>query len=455
MKLISDTDLNDILVDIRELVDLQNDGALRNILIEMHPADIAFIITQLRKDRRKYLFNLLSTELAGDVLPELDPPVQTQVLEDVEADEISSYLDEMESDDAADLVSELPEEMQSQVLDSASDEVEKEVKELLAYEEDTAGGIMALEYVAVKAEDTVNDTIEEIRKLREEVEDIHEIWVVDENNVLVGNVGLTDLVLADGENKIESIMEKDFQYVHADLDQEEVAMIFRKYDLVALPVVNDRHQLLGQITIDDIIDVLDEEVSEDISKLAGANDEELQEDSFLKISSLRMPWLFVAFVGELISAVIISKYGATLEQLIAVSFFIPIIMAMGGSTGQQSSAIVIRGLATGEISYRNLKRRFFRELRVSLFIGLVFGTTLMLASGWWLQNFTFGLMIGLTLNFIILQAALFGGSIPFILKRLNVDPALASGPFISTFNDIMGLLIYLTLLTSTIPLILK
>jgi magnesium transporter len=245
-------------------------------------------------------------------------------------------------------------------------------------------------------------------------------------------------------------MVTDIKYVTTDIDQEEVAIMFRKYDLVTLPVVNELKQLVGEITVDDIVDVLDDEIDEDISMLAGTRDEEIQEESFFKISMVRLPWLFVAFVGEFISALVIKNFEGTLQTVIAFTFFIPIIMAMGGNSGIQSSTIVVRGLATGEISLKSTKRRFLRELRVSLFIGLIFGITMAVLVTFLLQNYKLGLLIGLALNIVIMQAALFGGVIPFILKRFNVDPALASGPFITTFNDVLGLLIYLGILTFAI-----
>jgi magnesium transporter len=280
---------------------------------------------------------------------------------------------------------------------------------------------------------------------------VHTIWVTNDDEKLLGSVSLTDLVLAKGKTIISKIVNKDIKYVYTDMDQEEVAIFFRKYDLVVLPVVNSSHQLMGQITIDDIIDVVEEEASEDISLFAGASDEEFQEDSFLKISWVRLPWLMVAFVGQLIAAFIIQQFEGTLVQIIALTFFMPVIMAMGGNSGIQSSIIVIRGLATGEISVESTWTRFFREFRVSLFIGLIFGVIMLLVVGLWLGNYMMGLIIGFALNLVILQATLFGGLIPFLLKRADIDPALASGPFITTFNDILGLLIYLVLITASIP----
>jgi magnesium transporter len=450
MRYISETDFSEIVISIRDLIEKKNQGALVNLLIDMHPADIADIFGNLKKDERKYLFPLLPAEQASAVLTELNPPIVDQLLEDVSEKDLSTLLDKMDSDDAADIISDLPTDIAQNVLDQIPAEVSEEVKELLTHEEDTAGGLMALEFVSVNLGNSVNEAIKTIRKAKKTISTIHNLWVVDDDGVLVGSVSLTDLVLAKGKSLISKIVDRDIQFVYTDMDQQEVAILFRKYDLVALPVVNAAQQLAGQITIDDIIDVVEEEASEDISLFAGASDEEIQEDSFIKISWVRLPWLMVAFSGQLIAALIIQSFETTIAQLIALTFFMPLIMAMGGNSGIQSSIIVIRGLATGEISADSTWHRFFRELRVSLFIGLVFGLLIACIVGLW-QNMMMGIVIGCTLNVVILQASLFGGLIPFILKKVNIDPALASGPFITTLNDIFGLLIYLLVITTSIP----
>ncbi len=452
MKYIAEPDFTEILGSIRELIDKKNQGALLNLLIDLHPADIADLLSNLKKDERKYLFPLLPTIKASAVLTEVNPPIVDQILEDVSEQKLLTLVDKMDSNDAADIISELPDEVAQSILEQIPDEVSEEVKELLLYEEDAAGGIMALDFVAVNLKSTVTQTIKVIRKARKRMTAIHNVWIVDNDGKLQGSVSLTDLVLAKGKSIISKIMNTDIKYVYTDIDQEEIAILFKKYDLVALPVVNSTHQLVGQITIDDIIDIVEEEASEDISIFAGANDEEIQEDSFLKISWVRLPWLMIAFTGQLIAAFIIQRFETTITQIIALTFFMPVIMAMGGNSGIQSSIIVIRGLATGEISLGNTWRRFFRELRVSLFIGFVFGTVMVLVVGLWLDNYIMGLSIGVALNLVIIQATLFGGMIPFLLKRIEVDPALASGPFITTFNDILGLLIYLVIITASIPL---
>jgi magnesium transporter len=454
MKFISETDFSEILTSIRDLIDKNNRGALLNLLVDLHPADVAGLIADLRKEERKYLFSLLPTEKASAVLTELDPPIVDQILEDISEKEISTLVDKMDSDDAADILSELPEEIAQSVLKQIPDQVSQEVKGLLSYDEDTAGGIMALEFVSVRLDTTVSQTIKAIRREKNRIGMIHTVWVVDEDDILQGNISLTDLVLAKGKTPVSKILNREIKFVHTDVDQEEVAILFRKYDLVTLPVVDQVHRLVGQITIDDIIDVVEEEASEDISLFAGASDEEIQEDSFLKISWVRLPWLMVAFIGQIIAAMVIKQFETTISQIIALTFFMPVIMAMGGNSGIQSSIIVIRGLATGEISLGSTWRRFFRELRVSLFIGFIFGILMAAIVGFWMKNWVIGISIGTALNIVILQATLFGGLIPFVLKRADIDPALASGPFITTVNDILGLLIYLVILTISISMFL-
>lgn len=336
MKFISETDFTEILGSIRELIDKKNQGALLNLLIDLHPADVADLLTDLKKDERKYLFPLLPTEKASAVLTELDPPIVDQLIQDVSDERLSTLVDKMDSDDAADIISELPDDVAQSVLEQIPDEISEDVKELLLYEEDTAGGIMALEFVSVNNKSTVNETIKAIRKVRKKMKTVHTIWVTDDDEKLIGSVSLTDLVLAKGKSLISKIVNKEIKFVYTDMDQEEVAIFFRKYDLVTLPVVNSSHQLVGQITIDDIIDVVEEEASEDISLFAGASDEEIQEDSFLKISWVRLPWLMVAFIGQLIAALIVQQFEGTLVQIIALTFFMPVIMAMGGNSGIQS-----------------------------------------------------------------------------------------------------------------------
>ncbi len=437
---------NEILPDIEQLIEDKNHGALLNILIDLHPADIEEILNHLKKDQRKYLFDLLPTELASEVLSELDTPIVDQVLEDKNDDEISTLVDKMESDDAADVISELDEEMAARVLDKMAAEEAEDVKQLLHHEEDTAGGIMAVEFLAMPQSATVNETIEKIREIRDEIEDLYNVWVVDEDEKLLGSVTLTDLVLAGGDTKLQDIMDDELRYVQVNMDQEAVANYFRKYDLVSAPVVDENMRLVGRITIDDIVDVMEEEGSEDLAYMAGAPDEEIMEDSTFVLSRARIPWLLVAFFGEIVSAFILNGFEATLQQKVISAFFIPIVMAMGGSTGQQSSVIVVRGLATGDIHLGDTKRRLFKEFRISLFTSLFFSVLLFGVVYFW-DGPVFASILAFSMFLVINNAAIVGALIPLTFKRFKIDPALAAAPFISTSNDIIGLLIYLSITT--------
>ena len=439
-------DYESILPDIEKLIENDNRGALLNILIDLHPADIEEIVNRLKKDQRKYIFNLLPTELASEVLSELDTPVVEQVLEDASEEKITDLVDHMDSDDAADLIGDLPEEVAEKVLDQMEDEASHEVQELLHHAEDTAGGIMALEFVAMPETATVNETIEAIRDAREEVEDLYAIWVVDENQRLIGSVSLTDLVLAKGYTTLREIMDVDVPFVRVGMDQEEVANFFKKYDLVSAPVVDEKMRLVGRITVDDVVDVLEEEGSEDLAYLAGAPDEEVLEDSAFVVSKARIPWLMVAFFGEIAAAFILNSFEVTLKQKVMAAFFIPIVMAMGGSTGQQSSVITVRGLATGDISIKNTGSRLLKEFRVSLINGAFFSVLIFGIVYLW-DGVLFATILASSMFIVINNAAIVGALVPLIFKKLNIDPALSAAPLVSVSNDIVGLIIYLSITT--------
>ncbi len=440
--------VDEIIEDIEVLIERENKGALKNILFELHPADIAQMLGHLKKEERAFIFSLLPPEKASDVLSELDPPLMEELTEDLGIDKISSIVDEMDSDDAADFVSSLPEEMVPEILERIPKEDSDEIRKLLHYEEDTAGGIMALEYVALPMEATVAEAIQKIRQLKaeQEIEDVYSIYVVDNENHLMGVISLSDLVLADDNTQLKAIMKSDIPKITPDMDQEEVANIFRKYDLISMPVVDNQNHLVGRITIDDIVDVLEEEGSEDMAYIAGAPDEEITEESIFKLARARLPWLLVAFMGELLAAFILNQFDVTLKQKLMIAFFIPVIMAMGGSTAQQASVIVIRGLATGDLSLRDTGARLFKEFKISFLNSLFFAIVLFLIVYLWDTVF-FAAILSVSIFVVINNAAIIGALVPLTFKRLNIDPALAAAPFISTTNDILGILIYLSITT--------
>jgi len=438
--------IESILPDIEQLIDEKQDGTLLNIISDLHPTDIEDIINRLKKEKRKYLFNLLPADLASEVLRELDAPVAEDVLKEVSDDRLTSIIHEMDSDDAADIVADLPVDVKERVLETLEDQVSEEVKELLEYKEDTAGGIMALEVISMAESATVNETIEKIREMHEEIDNIYNVWVVDEKGIYLGNVSLTDLVLARGNTRLSSIMEANELTINVNEDQEEVANFFKKYDMVSAPVVDNGGKLVGRITFDDIVDVIEEEGSEDIARISGAPDEEIQEVSAYKISRARIPWLLVAFVGEIIAAYIVNFFALELSQQIVIALFIPVIMAMGGASGQQASVTVVRGLATGDIDVRDTWSRLIKEFRVSIINSFFFASMLFLIVYLWF-GIIFAIILGGSMFIIINSATILGSLVPMIFKRLNIDPALAAAPLVSTSNDIFGLLIYLSITT--------
>jgi magnesium transporter len=263
----------------------------------------------------------------------------------------------------------------------------------------------------------------------------------------LGVVSLKKLLLADPKTKVHELMDPDYPFVSSDVDQEQVAKLFKKYDLITIPVVDEKHNLIGHISIDDVVDVIEEEIEEDISLIAGTSEEDIHEDSSLRITRARLPWLFVSFFGEIISALILSRFEATLNQIVASAFFIPIIMAMGGATGQQTGIIVVRGLVTGNFSMQNIAKRIVVELQSTFLTGITFAIIITLVVYIWMHDLGFGLVLGSSILIVISFAGFIGSVIPVIFKKLGIDPALVTGPLIATTNDIFGLLIYFSFLS--------
>jgi len=433
--------------EVKDLIHGENSDALMRLVARMRAADVADLIEHLSGDERLYIFRLLEPEGAGEVLVEIEPPVQERIVKDLDNEVISEIVEELDSDDAADLVGDLPPERAKEVIESVGDEVSEELEKLLPYPDDTAGGLMALEFVAVMADATVGDAIESIRQKREEVENLYYIWVTDAFERLVGVISLKDLILEPPDRKISEIMNPEVISVNAKADQEEVVDLVRRYDLVHIPVVDDFHRLVGRITHDDIIDVIEDEVDEDFSLMAGVIDQEITEESPIKISRARLPWLVAALFGGIFAAFVINQFADSLEKVIALTFFFPVIMAMGGNTGIQASTVVVRGLATGDISLVNMGRRLWMEIRVASINGLVCGVILGAIVSHWLGDYRLGLIVTLAMVLIILISGLVGSAVPLVLKRLNIDPALAAGPFVTTSNDVLSLCIYLGLVT--------
>ncbi|KAB2842940.1 MAG: magnesium transporter [Melioribacteraceae bacterium] len=444
---------NELLENISVLIDSKDEKSLLNIFADIHTADIAEIINHLNVDEAIYAFELLPNDIASEVITEIDENLREKILNEIDAKKIADIVDELETYDATDIVSDLPENIAEEVLMHIDKEYSEDVKELLKYEEDTAGGIMNSDFVYVDENATVQDAIEEVRKHADEYEHIYHIYVLKETDELVGYVILKSLLLNPLDTKITSIVEEELFYVTPDKDQEEVANLMEKYDLVVIPVVDEQKRMLGRITIDDVVDVIHEEASEDIQKLAGLSEEQESTDSIFRISRIRLPWLIIALFFELFNAMVLSSYEHLFQRLVLATFFIPVVMAVGGNSGTQAAIVMVRGLSIGDIWINETLRKIFKEFFVSLVNGLVCSAVLMGASLLFFDSvsFKFALIISTALFGIVIFATVVGASIPVILKKFGADPAIATGPFVTTTNDIVGIIIYLSIITYFFP----
>jgi len=436
-----------LIEEVKSAIREKNQKYILKMIEDLRAADLADLIEHLESDERLYLFALMEPEGAGEVLVEIESPVQESIIHGLDNQAISEIVQELDSDDAADIVGDMPVDRAKEIIETLEEDVSEDIEKLLPYEDDTAGGIMALEYVAVKDSFTIREAIDIIREKREEVINLYHLWVINESGKLVGLISIKDLVVEPPGKMISEIMNSEVISVNVRMDQEEVANLFKKYDLVAIPVVDDYNRLVGRITHDDIIDVIAEETEEDISLMAGLTHQEFAEESPVKISKARLPWLIAGFMGELIAAAVLNKFQASLEKVIALAFFLPIIMAMGGSTGTQAATVAVRGLATGDIGVVNIWKRLWVEMRVALGNGLICGVLLGVIVWLWLSDYGLGITIAMALILIVILSGSIGATVPLLLKRRNIDPALATGPFVTTLNDVLGLLIYLSFVT--------
>jgi magnesium transporter len=438
----------DLIEDVKTSIQKKQTAHLKTLIDQMRAADVADLVEHLDHDERLIVFELLKPEGAGEVLIEVESPVQERILSDLDDEAIKEIVEELDSDDAADLVGDLPADRAKEIMDTVEEDVSQELKQLLPYPEDSAGGIMALEFVAVPADSTVQEAIDLVRQKREEVENMYSLYVVDEHGRLAGIVSLKDLVLEPPTRRIREIMNPEVLSAYVYSDQEEVARLVKKYDLVAIPVVDQNQRLVGRVTHDDIMDVIEEEADEDIGLMAGVINQEVAEESPLRVSKARLPWLIMGLFGELVAAMVIYHFESSLMRAIAIACFFPVIMAMGGNTGTQASTVVVRGLATGDIRLGSIGKRLWLELRAALINGFIVASMLGVIVAFWLSDYRLGFVVALAMMCVVLNAGLVGSAVPLIMNRMNIDPALATGPFISTSNDIFGLLIYLSLVTA-------
>ncbi|MBU8922415.1 MAG: magnesium transporter [Bacteroidales bacterium] len=432
---------------IETIIETEDMLALGGVLEGLRAPDCADVISALPEGSWEIVFRVLQPETASEVLTLVDEGIARNILETLSVDEVVPLIEFMASDDATDIINLLPEVNVPLVLHKISREDYEDVSELLKFDEESAGGLMERELVTVMTGMKISDVIGVVRAVGEKIKHIQNIFVIDRSKRLLGSIPVIDLLIEDPDKRVEEVMDKDFLTVTAETDQEEVAALFSKYDLYSLPVVDSSGVLAGRITVDDIIDVIEEEANEDITMMAGTGEEEFWERSPVRLSRARLPWLLTGLLGGIASAMVMNSFKESLESIIALAFFVPVIMAMGGNVGIQSSAIVVRELAVGGLSIANTGNKLIRELKVSLINGVVLGSVLLIMVMLWQQNVRLGLLLGFCMFIIICWATLMGALIPLLLKRANIDPALATGPFITTVNDIVGILVYLGIAT--------
>ncbi len=438
-----------ILLDtIRKLLRRGAFPNLTKVLGKIHPADIAHLFRYLDLKEQRILFNLIDNpETAAYVLSELDHATGAQLLEQLEKETITEVLQEMPYDDAVEIIRSMPEELAEEILDIMKDEDSKEIEQLLTYGEDTAGGIMSTEVFALQENLTVREAIEAVQHA-EDVEMVFYVYVTDARNHLVGVISLRQLLTVPPATRLKNLMTTDVISVRTDTDQEEVAQLVAKYNLLAAPVVNEHNKLLGIVTVDDVIDVLRQEATEDIYMMAGASEEELLYGyRAFKIARLRLPWLVTNLFGGVVTGYLMWRFKVTLKEVIALISFIPVITGMGGNVGGQSATIVVRGFATGRIDFSTLRQVFFKELRVGMIMGAVCGLTIGVVAYGWHHNPYLGLVVGLAMATAMTVAATMGVVATSFFKRIGIDPAIASSPFVQTANDITGILIYFGMAT--------
>jgi len=438
--------IEELIETIEEHIEDGKVEELETVLESQHPSDIADAIRELGDDDQDLVFGLLEDEQASDVLEEVDPATRMEIIEDLDADELSDIISTMPPDEAVDLLEDMPEEKAEEVLELIPDDEAEQLEELLKYPPDSAGGIMTPVVVKVRGGITVEQALEHLRRTVESDSTFY-IYVVDNAGRLLGTVSTRRMITSDLRSQMSNLLEEQLITVPAETDQEEVARMFQKHNLLAMPVVDSSGVLLGQITVDDVMDVMEEEATEDVLKLAGTDDAELESESAIKIARIRLVWLLVCLGGTLLSGVVIRFFEATLEHVIVLAAFIPSIMAMGGNSGIQTTTVTVRGLATGTVSGIRIARVIFRELRVALLVGVACGLIIGVIANFWAGGFILGAIVGGAMFFSIACASMMGVLLPLTFNRFKIDPAVASGPFIITMNDALSLLIYFALVS--------
>ena len=437
----------ELINEVKELIQEKNDHKLEVILNDIHHADIAEILDELDFDDATYIFKVLDSDKTAEILLELEDDLRENILSRLSPKEIAEELDELETNDAADIIAELSQEIKAEVISELQDvEHAKDIVDLLRYKEDTAGGIMHKELVKVNENWNVLTCVKEMRIQAENISRVHSIYVVDDEDRLKGRLSLKDLLTTTStKTAISDVYIRKLNYVNVDAEDVEVARIMQKYDLEAIPVVDELGRLVGRITIDDIVDVIKDEADQDYQLAAGISQDVEADDSIMELTKARLPWLVLALLGGFITVRVLGLFEGAMLEHGNLFFFTPLIAAMAGNVGVQSSAIIVQGLANDTLS-GSLFNRLIKEVSLSLLNGVILASILFIGSHFLLNvEFVIGLIVTIALISVIVIASLIGTFIPLLLDKFGIDPALATGPFITTSNDICGILIYFSI----------
>lgn len=442
-------DRNKILTEsIKRLLRRNATTNLRKIVNKSHAADLSYVFQMLPYPHQKILFELISDiEKKADLFSELNEEFLLPFIEKMELKDIIEILENMPSDDVADLIGRLPEELADAILKGMKKEGSEQVEGLLRYGDDTAGGIMVPDFIALKEDMTARQAIESLQKEHMDVEMPFYLYVVDEYGKLVGVCSLRELVVVSPDTPLKDFMTTDVFSVQTDMDQEEVARLVARYDILAVPVTDRSHRLVGIVTVDDVIDIMREEATEDILKMAGAGAEYVETKSVFKSMRIRLPWLFASCIGGLVAFMVIGQFEDSLKKFTYLAAFIPVIMGMGGNIGTQSSTIVVRGLATGHITLREIWAVVLKELTIGFLLGLFYGTIIGIVAKFQTTMIMASISVALAVISSMSLAALVGSLVPMAFARINIDPAVATGPFVTTAIDIISVFFYFQIAT--------
>jgi magnesium transporter len=442
-------DSNKILVDsVKRLLRRGAISHLAKIVNKTHGADLSVLFRSLSRNQQRKLFDMITdVEQKGIMFSELEEDIFQDLIEDMPVEAIVEILESMSADDVADIIGRLPEGRSQDILDKMKKAESEEVEDLLRYDDDTAGGIMVPDFIALKEDVTAREAIESLQKEHSDVEMAFYLYVVDEYGKLVGVSSLRQLVVVAPETPLKEFMSTDVFSVQTDVDQEEVARIVARYDILAVPVVDDSNRLVGVVTVDDVLDILRKEATEDILKMAGVGEEFVETKSILKSTRIRLPWLFASCIGGLFAFFIIGKFESSILKYAYLAAFIPVIMGMGGNIGTQSSTIVVRGLATGRLNVRDIWSVVSKELCIGVILGSVYGALIGSVAQLRYSMVALAISVALAVISSMSVAALVGSLVPMAFARINIDPAVATGPFVTTAIDIISVFFYFKIAT--------